>query len=374
MATFTVRNDTRNLFALTGAIFGSGPGDATAQRKFQLVLDANRGVDFENLKAGQSITIPDDSSFTGFVSNEDFAAATGIQPGATGTFDFLNPPTDGVVADPTGLPTTGDPDLDQRLLTASRIEANAARAVAQPELPSLGQISPFTGRGIGVEGTVQPPTAGQVSPFTGRSVGGLAPELPGRDFFNVPGQTIRSDDSFFRQPQAVGGIAAQEQIQADRFGASGGQAFIRPFNTQLTDTATGTTAEQAMTADEQFLDQQEAFLATSGNIAFSDDFASQNQLTLMDLRNSGFVKTNSGYASDPVAQDIIQEAEAQSGQLPTSEVAFNPNPLTFFTGQSLGFDGGGTTATGRPQAVRSPINTFTSGRGVLINWRTGGFG
>jgi len=362
------------------------------QRAFQFLMDSNPQIDWANLKPGQTVNIPDPDEFSGVVTQQSLdnvaainqaqgiGGATGTdfgQGATTGAFDFLDPVT--------GLPINHQ-GTDRTPRTRS------LGGLAPPPTPQpISQVtSPFTGRSVlndtgipegapspgglgigvnlpsiettnnGVSNTIDLPSFG---------IGVQLPQIP--DNFSA-GLGFTGIDSSF----SIDGTGLGINAPAGNFGLGANipqpQAIpgttIDPLQASIERNPIN---DLNATAEDNFISQQESFAATSGGISISQEFQEQNNLSDLQMAYNGMIPTVQGWIQDPEAQAFIQDAEANGGQLPTSGLTFDPAPFTYYTGQSLGLGGGGYGGGGG-QAVANPVKPFSS-RGVLINWRTGGF-
>jgi hypothetical protein len=360
------------------------------QRAFQFLMDSNPQIDWANLKPGQTVNIPDPDEFSGVVTQQSLdnvaainqaqgiGGATGTdfgQGATTGAFDFLDPVT--------GLPINHQ-GTDRTPRTRS------LGGLAPPPTPQpISQVtSPFTGRSVlndtgipegapspgglgigvnlpsiettnnGVSNTIDLPSFG---------IGVQLPQIP--DNFSA-GLGFTGIDSSF----SIDGTGLGINAPAGNFGLGA--------NIPQPQAIPGTTIDplQAsiernpindLSATEQAEAQRNAYMTADNSVPLTRGFIEANGISDLQMIQNGYVKTAWGWQIDPIAQGIIQDAEAANGEQPISGTNYNTTPLTYYTGSVLGLGGGGGYS--RPQSVSNPVADFTSGRGALINWRTGGF-
>ena len=404
MPTYTVKPGDSS-FSIAGKTLDS-------QRAFQFLMDSNPQIDWANLKPGQTVNIPDPDEFSGVVTESSLDNIREINiankiGGATGD-DFGQGTSTGNFDDIFGVPGVNDGMINPYLLgqtpqqapglESEQADARTSSAIrrnlddASRRSGALNGASPWTNRSLTSGGDTGVPE-GAPSPG-GLGIGVNLPSIETTNngvsntidlpSFGIGVQLPQIPDNF-SAGLGFTGIDSSFSIDGTGLGINAPAGnFGLGANIPQPQAIPGTTIDPLQasiernpindlnaTAEDNFISQQESFAATSGGISISQEFQEQNNLSDLQMAYNGMIPTVQGWIQDPEAQAFIQDAEANGGQLPTSGLTFDPAPFTYYTGQSLGLGGGGYGGGGG-QAVANPVKPFSS-RGVLINWRTGGF-
>ena len=402
MPTYTVKPGDSS-FSIAGKTLDS-------QRAFQFLMDSNPQIDWANLKPGQTVNIPDPDEFSGVVTESSLDNIREINiankiGGATGD-DFGQGTSTGNFDDIFGVPGVNDGMINPYLLgqtpqqapglESEQADARTSSAIrrnlddASRRSGALNGASPWTNRSLTSGGDTGIPE-GAPSPG-GLGIGVNLPSIETTNngvsntidlpSFGIGVQLPQIPDNF-SAGLGFTGIDSSFSIDGTGLGINAPAGnFGLGANIPQPQAIPGTTIDplQAsiernpindLSATEQAEAQRNAYMAADNSVPLTRGFIEANGISDLQMIQNGYVKTAWGWQIDPIAQGIIQDAEAANGEQPISGTNYNTTPLTYYTGSVLGLGGGGGYS--RPQSVSNPVADFTSGRGALINWRTGGF-
>ena len=376
MPTYTVKPGDSS-FSIAGKTLDS-------QRAFQFLMDSNPQIDWANLKPGQTVNIPDINEFSGVVTESSLDNIREINiankiGGATGD-DFGQGTSTGNFDDIFGVPGVNDGMINPYLLGQTPQQApglESEQADARTSSAIRRNLDDASRRSGALNGA---------SPWTNRSLtsggdtGVPEQQLSGQSFFNDISNTIQSQGvgqmiadvipnllNIGNQPQSTSSPSPYN-VQ----GIQGSSSSLPGADTSFqTAQSVAFNPVNDLSATEQAEAQRNAYMTADNSVPLTRGFIEANGISDLQMIQNGYVKTAWGWQIDPIAQGIIQDAEAANGEQPISGTNYNTTPLTYYTGSVLGLGGGGGYS--RPQSVSNPVADFTSGRGALINWRTGGF-
>ena len=380
------------------------------QRAFQFLMDSNPQIDWANLKPGQTVNIPDPDEFSGVVTQQSLDNIREINiankiGGATGD-DFGQGTSTGNFDDIFGVPGVNDGMINPYLLgqtpqqapglESEQADARTSSAIrrnlddASRRSGALNGASPWTNRSLTSGGDTGIPE-GAPSPG-GLGIGVNLPSIETTNngvsntidlpSFGIGVQLPQIPDNF-SAGLGFTGIDSSFSIDGTGLGINAPAGnFGLGANIPQPQAIPGTTIDplQAsiernpindLSATEQAEAQRNAYMTADNSVPLTRGFIEANGISDLQMIQNGYVETAWGWQIDPIAQGIIQDAEAANGEQPISGTNYNTTPLTYYTGSVLGLGGGGGYS--RPQSVSNPVADFTSGRGALINWRTGGF-
>jgi len=402
MPTYTVKPGDSS-FSIAGKTLDS-------QRAFQFLMDSNPQIDWANLKPGQTVNIPDPDEFSGVVTESSLDNIREINiankiGGATGD-DFGQGTSTGNFDDIFGVPGVNDGMINPYLLgqtpqqapglESEQADARTSSAIrrnlddASRRSGALNGASPWTNRSLTSGGDTGIPE-GAPSPG-GLGIGVNLPSIETTNngvsntidlpSFGIGVQLPQIPDNF-SAGLGFTGIDSSFSIDGTGLGINAPAGnFGLGANIPQPQAIPGTTIDplQAsiernpindLSATEQAEAQRNAYMTADNSVPLTRGFIEANGISDLQMIQNGYVETAWGWQIDPIAQGIIQDAEAANGEQPISGTNYNTTPLTYYTGSVLGLGGGGGYS--RPQSVSNPVADFTSGRGALINWRTGGF-
>ena len=402
MPTYTVKPGDSS-FSIAGKTLDS-------QRAFQFLMDSNPQIDWANLKPGQTVNIPDINEFSGVVTESSLDNIREINiankiGGATGD-DFGQGTSTGNFDDIFGVPGVNDGMINPYLLgqtpqqapglESEQADARTSSAIrrnlddASRRSGALNGASPWTNRSLTSGGDTGIPE-GAPSPG-GLGIGVNLPSIETTNngvsntidlpSFGIGVQLPQIPDNF-SAGLGFTGIDSSFSIDGTGLGINAPAGnFGLGANIPQPQAIPGTTIDplQAsiernpindLSATEQAEAQRNAYMTADNSVPLTRGFIEANGISDLQMIQNGYVETAWGWQIDPIAQGIIQDAEAANGEQPISGTNYNTTPLTYYTGSVLGLGGGGGYS--RPQSVSNPVADFTSGRGALINWRTGGF-
>lgn len=402
MPTYTVKPGDSS-FSIAGKTLDS-------QRAFQFLMDSNPQIDWANLKPGQTVNIPDPDEFSGVVTQQSLDNIREINiankiGGATGD-DFGQGTSTGNFDDIFGVPGVNDGMINPYLLgqtpqqapglESEQADARTSSAIrrnlddASRRSGALNGASPWTNRSLTSGGDTGIPE-GAPSPG-GLGIGVNLPSIETTNngvsntidlpSFGIGVQLPQIPDNF-SAGLGFTGIDSSFSIDGTGLGINAPAGnFGLGANIPQPQAIPGTTIDplQAsiernpindLSATEQAEAQRNAYMTADNSVPLTRGFIEANGISDLQMIQNGYVETAWGWQIDPIAQGIIQDAEAANGEQPISGTNYNTTPLTYYTGSVLGLGGGGGYS--RPQSVSNPVADFTSGRGALINWRTGGF-
>ena len=376
MPTYTVKPGDSS-FSIAGKTLDS-------QRAFQFLMDSNPQIDWANLKPGQTVNIPDINEFSGVVTESSLDNIREINiankiGGATGD-DFGQGTSTGNFDDIFGVPGVNDGMINPYLLGQTPQQApglESEQADARTSSAIRRNLDDASRRSGALNGA---------SPWTNRSLtsggdtGVPEQQLSGQSFFNDISNTIQSQGvgqmiadvipnllNIGNQPQSTSSPSPYN-VQ----GIQGSSSSLPGADTSFqTAQSVAFNPVNDLSATEQAEAQRNAYMTADNSVPLTRGFIEANGISDLQMIQNGYVETAWGWQIDPIAQGIIQDAEAANGEQPISGTNYNTTPLTYYTGSVLGLGGGGGYS--RPQSVSNPVADFTSGRGALINWRTGGF-
>ena len=376
MPTYTVKPGDSS-FSIAGKTLDS-------QRAFQFLMDSNPQIDWANLKPGQTVNIPDPDEFSGVVTESSLDNIREINiankiGGATGD-DFGQGTSTGNFDDIFGVPGVNDGMINPYLLGQTPQQApglESEQADARTSSAIRRNLDDASRRSGALNGA---------SPWTNRSLtsggdtGVPEQQLSGQSFFNDISNTIQSQGvgqmiadvipnllNIGNQPQSTSSPSPYN-VQ----GIQGSSSSLPGADTSFqTAQSVAFNPVNDLSATEQAEAQRNAYMTADNSVPLTRGFIEANGISDLQMIQNGYVETAWGWQIDPIAQGIIQDAEAANGEQPISGTNYNTTPLTYYTGSVLGLGGGGGYS--RPQSVSNPVADFTSGRGALINWRTGGF-